>query len=767
MDHGDEYEGESRGAMGVESKMNFEPGDDQSPVEEVALTVNTHDDPTLPVLTFRMWLIGLITCAFLSFVNQYFWFRQASLVINPIAATILTLYLGRFFAKILPTSPIFTIGGKEFFLNEGPFGVKEHVLITIFANCGSAFGNGNAYAIDIVTIVRQFYKRQLGFFPCLLLIWTTQCIGYGWAGLMRRYLVDPSYMWWPTNLVNVSLFRTLHEVDNPPKGQLTRLHFFGICAIIMFSYYALPDYLIPITTSMSWVCWVWPKNVMAHQIGSGQYGLGVGAVALDWSTMEAFLLSPLATPWFAIANIFFGFFIIAWVIVPICYWNNIYDAKRYPILSSSLFSETGKRYPTLKLLTPDLTLNVTRYEELGQPHLSVFFALGYGFGFAALTATIVHVALWNGPDIVRQSFAAANEDKPDVHVRLLQRYAPIPLWWYIALSIISMGLAFLLLGVWREFQLEWYGLIAAVALSAFFTLPIGVIAATTNQVPGLNIITEMIWGYLKPGQPIANVLFKTYGYISMTQAVSFLQDFKLGVYMKIPPRSMFVVQIVGTLFAGLINLGTAQWIYSSVEGGNVCVTDLLPSNSQWTCPSANVFFSASVIWGLIGPKRFFGPGTIYVNLNWFFLGGAFLPLPFWLLYQALPNLKILRKINTPIILTGLGILPPASPVNFTSWFAMGFIFNYLIFKFRKNWWVRYNYVLSAALDTGVMFMAIIIFVGVQLDPPSGNYLAWWGAGLTLVDNCKYARCATEAGACSISSYCPLTEGTTLESCGYA
>lgn len=46
-----------------------------------------------------------------------------------------------------------------------------------------------------------------------------------------------------------------------------------------------------------------------------------------------------------------------------------------------------------------------------------------------------------------------------------------------------------------------------------------------------------------PGSPFANVSFKTYGYISMSQAIMFLQDFKLGHYMKIPPRSMFIVQV--------------------------------------------------------------------------------------------------------------------------------------------------------------------------------------------------------------------------------
>ena len=113
----------------------------------------------------------------------------------------------------------------------------------------------------------------------------------------------------------------------------------------------------------------------------------------------------------------------------------------------------------------------------------------------------------------------------------------------------------------------------ACVLAAGFTLPIGVITATTNQVrlvdldgltrwvialhvslinmvfsctfqtPGLNILTEYIMGYILPGRPLANVCFKVYGYMSMSQAISFLSDFKLGHYMKVPPRSMFVVQV--------------------------------------------------------------------------------------------------------------------------------------------------------------------------------------------------------------------------------
>ena len=69
------------------------------------------------------------------------------------------------------------------------------------------------------------------------------------------------------------------------------------------------------------------------------------------------------------------------------------------------------------------------------------------------------------------------------------------------------------------------------------------VVMSLTQTPGLNIITEYVMGIILPGRPIANVCFKTYGYMSMAQAVSFLNDFKLGHYMKIPPRSMFLVQV--------------------------------------------------------------------------------------------------------------------------------------------------------------------------------------------------------------------------------
>ena len=69
-----------------------------------------------------------------------------------------------------------------------------------------------------------------------------------------------------------------------------------------------------------------------------------------------------------------------------------------------------------------------------------------------------------------------------------------------------------------------------------------------EQMPGLNIVTEYMMGYMYPGRPVANMCFKVYGYISMVQALSFLSDFKLGHYMKIPPRSMFMAQVSAIVY---------------------------------------------------------------------------------------------------------------------------------------------------------------------------------------------------------------------------
>lgn len=196
--------------------------------------------------------------------------------------------------------------------------------------------------------------------------------------------------------ISFAINRALHEKEKRPKGGLTRTQFFLIAFVCSFAYYVFPGYLFQMLTSLSWICWIFPKSVLAQQLGSGLYGLGIGVIGLDWSTISSYLGSPLASPWFATANVAAGFFIVMYILTPLFYWFNVYKAKTFPIYSDELFKSNGQEYNITAIIDSNFHLDISAYEKEGPLYLSVFFAMTYGVGFAALTATIVHVALFHG-----------------------------------------------------------------------------------------------------------------------------------------------------------------------------------------------------------------------------------------------------------------------------------------------------------------------------------------------------------------------------------
>nr|XP_048319811.1 oligopeptide transporter 7-like isoform X3 [Ziziphus jujuba var. spinosa] len=704
--------------------------EDQSPVEQVALTVPTTDDPSLPVLTFRMWVLGILSCTLLSFLNQFFWYRTEPLLITAISAQIAVVPLGQLMASKLTDRMFFKGTRLEFTMNPGPFNVKEHVLITIFANSGA----GMVYAIHIVTVVKVFYKKNIGLLVSFIVIITTQVIGFGWAGIFRRFLVEPAAMWWPSNLVQVSLFRALHEKEKRPKGGLTRTQFFLIAFICSFAYYVFPGYLFQVLTSLSWICWIFPKSILAQQLGSGLHGLGIGSIGLDWSTISSYYGSPLVSPWFATANVAAGYFIFMFVVTPIFYWLNIYKAKSFPIFSRDLFKSNGQKYNIQAIVDSNFHIDMVAYEKEGPLYLSVFYVITNGVGFASLAALIVHVALFHGREIREQSRSSFQEKTMDIHTKLMRRYKQVPEWWFLVILVSSIAATIFACQKFNDqLQLPWWGLLLACAVGFFFTLPMGIITAITNQSPGLTFVTQYIIGYIYPGYPVANMMFKVYGSISTLQAITFLQDLKLGHYMKIPPRTMFMAQIVGTFIATIVYLGTAWWLMETIP--DLCED---PS-SIWTCPTDSVFYNGSVIWGLIGPRRIFGDLGTYSAINWFFLGGAIATVLVWVACKAFPRQDWIRLVNMPLLLAATTPMPPATAVNVSTWIIVGFLSGFVVYRYKPELWRRHNYVLSGALDAGLAFMAVLLYFGLGLE---GVGLKWWGNEL---DGCPLASCPTAKG----------------------
>lgn len=144
-----------------------------------------------------------------------------------------------------------------------------------------------------------------------------------------------------------------------------------------------------------------------------------------------------------------------------------------------------------------------------------------------------------------------------------------------------------------------------------------------------------------------------------------------------------------------------------------------------------------MIWGAVGPRRFFASGSRYHPLLWFFLLGAVLPLAVWLLRKyAFPQSRWFSKVHVPLFLGGLNYIPPATGTNYGSWAIVGLVFGLWIRRRQHDWWKRYNFILSSALDCSVAIAGVVIFFTVFYTGAADKF-SWWGTNVYQV--CETSR----------------------------
>ncbi|KAF9038006.1 OPT oligopeptide transporter [Panaeolus papilionaceus] len=694
---------------------NSDSYEDDSPYPEVRSAVANTDDPSLPCSTIRAWVLGLVWSIVIPGLNQFFFFRYPAVSVGGVVAQLLIFPMGRLWARLVPDVTIF--GAR---LNPGPFSIKEHVLSTIMASVGAS----SAYATDIVAVQRTFYNQNFNFSYQWMVVMSTQLIGFSIGGIARRFLVQPPAMIWPSNLATCALFNTLHAQTYAgigTRGGISRERFFFYMFLCSGLWYIFPGYLFSALSLFTWVCWIAPNNVPVNQMFGYAHGLGMSLITFDWSQI-AYVGSPLVVPWWAQANVIASFVLFYWIITPLLYYTNVWNSKYMPISSRGSYDNLGKAYNVTKITNPDGTFNQEAYSAYSPLFISTTFAMQYGLSFASITATLTHTFLYYRKQIWVQARRSMGE-QPDIHARLMSRYPQVPQWWYAVIFLTMFAFGIISIQVWDTmFPVQWFILSLVIAFA--YVIPIGMIQAITSQQIGLNVITELIIGYGLPGRPVAMMMFKTWGYITMLQALTFTADFKLGHYMKIPPRAMFFAQVVATIIAGTVQLGVQSWMFTNIPG--MCSED---QPDGFICPSTEVFGTASIIWGVIGPMRQFSKGQVYYALSFFFPIGFVLPIILYFINKRFPN-SWLRYVNLPVIFAGTGYMPPATAINYVTWGMVGFFFQYFIRRRHFSWWTKYNYVLSAALDAGVAISAVLIFFCLQY-PLNGqigakNIQTWWG-----------------------------------------
>lgn len=174
-------------------RYQMQLAENDSPYPEVRAVVDPIDDTSLPVNTFRVWVLGTFFTILGTGVDQFFSLRYPGIWVYSYLAQFLAYPLGVAMAKILPTARV-PLGPLSFTLNPGPFNQKEHMLITIMSNVAYGGFNGTAYVTYILQVLRmptmyndQKLVNKAGWQITLVL--ATQLIGYGTAGLARRFLV--------------------------------------------------------------------------------------------------------------------------------------------------------------------------------------------------------------------------------------------------------------------------------------------------------------------------------------------------------------------------------------------------------------------------------------------------------------------------------------------------------------------------------------------------------------------------------------------------
>ncbi|KAL2278304.1 hypothetical protein FJTKL_14572 [Diaporthe vaccinii] len=734
-----------------------------SPYAEVRAVVDNKDDPSTPCSTVRAWTIGVLFSVFLAFINQLFSIRLPTILISANVAQLLAFPLGKAWERWMPAWE-FRIMGQTHSTNPGRFNKKEHMLIAIMANTAQSL----PYTQYIVwtQVLPQYFDQQYArsFAYQFLIALSTNFIGYGLAGLTRRFIVYPSYCVWPHSLVTIALNSALHNDNNitvpgPFKRfySMSRYKFFLWAFGAMFIYFWFPNYLFEALTFFSWMTWIAPDNHNLEILTGFRNGLGLfnPFPTLDWNVLLFDNVDPLMVPAFSTLNKCLGMFLWGIVILGI-YYSNTWATGYLPINSNRVYDHFGELYNVSRALDDRGLYDHEKYMDYSAAYLSAANSIVYCAFFGIYTSAITHVILFHRYEITMgfKGFWASIRRKKaqggveggeytDVHNRLMTAYPEVSEWWYLGTLLVASAFGFAGVAGWPTYTTPGvvpYG----VALALVFVIPVGIIKSMTGIEVTLNVLAEFIGGIWVQGNALAMNYFKSFGYVTCAHAISFANDLKIAHYVKIPPRHTFSAQMVATLISTLVCTGVMNF---QINIPDVCSPTNPPM--RFFCPGPNTFFTASVLWGTIGPLKVFGVNGQYAATLLGFPIGIAVTILIWLLVKYVPKGRLSRFVRqlhpVAIFYGGVNFAPysfsyafPAVPIAWLSWIYVRK--RYLAF------WSKYNFVLSAAFSAGIAIAGIVMLFSVQW---AAIEVPWWG------NTQPYEGCEASSAPCRLKT---LAEG---------
>ncbi|RKF62996.1 Oligopeptide transporter 6 [Erysiphe neolycopersici] len=724
--------GDSKSSVKTESL-----GEVSSPsLDDVVLNgLHTDDDPTLNPWTFRMFSIGFALSAFGSALATIFLFRPQYVSVSVIFLAVISYFAGNAMATFLPTKGFI---GK--FLNPHSFNSKEHIAIVIMSHTAS----NAAYATEVLAAQKLYYNMVPNSLVAMLLLISSQLLGYGIAGILRSGLVYPKKMSWPQILPLSSLIETLHR----DKFEMKKAVFFWIIFAIIAIWELFPQYIMPVLTGISVFCLANRKSLVFTKVfggANGNEGLGLLSLCFDWQYIS---IAPFFLPLITIFNSFIGS-IIGFGLQTGLYYGNVWNAKSFPFLGQQLYSRSSNSthyrvYNQSEILNYEHELNATALAVKGTPYFAATHASYLLTTNLSIGAMILHVLLWNRDDL-RQTFSGfhlpgfktfklnqlfkGKKSEPrteaelaelDPHYRQMLVYAEVPSIWYVGIFIGSFSIA-LFCTYSLKSTLPWWGLIISCIIGFVNTFIISILAGSIGFGLLTTSLIQMIGGQLFPGRPLANMYFVLFGANTQTQALNLISSLKFGQYGKLSPRCTLIVQIIGAIFGAIINffvmstiITNRQDILLSTQGTNV-----------WSGHAIQSFNSNAIAFGALS-KYIFGVGRRYQFVIYALPLGFLIPLPFYLAHQRYPKLGM-NYLITPVICWFLGDLTAGINSSTLMFYLLGFLIQYYIRPRHPKWFMKYNYVLAAAISGGTEFMVFLSSFALQgASGKEVKFPKYWG-----------------------------------------
>ncbi|KAJ7861039.1 OPT-domain-containing protein [Mycena leptocephala] len=704
---------------------------------EVRAVVDNHDDTSVPAGTFRAWVIGTIFVGAGGFINQFFSIRFPGITVGSNVAQVLA-YPAAKLLEFLPTTQ-YTTFGQTWSFNPGPFNPKEHMIITIMANVGF---NENTVHIIWVQYLPLYFNQSwaTGFGYQILVALSTNFIGYGLAGLTRRFLVYPASAIWYNNLSIIALNRAFHaEKETVANGwRLSRMRWFVYCFSAMFVYFWFPDFIFQALSYFNWMTWIAPDNISLAAITGSVSGLGLNPIpTFDWNQL-VYAVDPLIYPFFSTFNTFLGTAITLPIIAALWY-SNTWNVGYFPINSNHVYDNTGELYTVANAVGNNTLFDQALYDDYSPAYLAAGNILLYGVFFAVYTATLSHAFLYHRREIAHGfksifSGRKTSDVHTDVHVRLMMSYKEVPEWQYLLILVIAIALGAAGVGVYPT-ETSPAVVLYGVFLAAIFVIPIGIILSITNVQVTLNVLAELFGGLWFPGNAVAMNYFKSYGYVTTAHTLNFAQDLKLAHYMHIPPRITFWAQIYATTVSSFVCIAILNFQMTKIPE--------LPWNQH--------VLHGQCTLGNPGSKRMFGAGGIYNGLLYCFLIGAVLPIPVYFLRK---RVKALEYFHFPVLLTGgliwcvLIFCSSIEIAMLSRWqgarkhgkhvaaVPVAYFFNVFIKKRYLAWWSKYNYITTTAFSAAIAISAVVIFFALQWPNVEIN----WSGNIRPFEGCDGAGC---------------------------